>query len=78
MHLSLSAFVLAVEKPVDDEIVARIEMEGFPRSRVMEVLEFREGDLKQAAVIVASLACLTAMRDEKLPRKGLPAPRNKP
>jgi hypothetical protein len=38
----------------------------------------REEDLKQAAVIVASFAYVTAMRDEKLPRKPLPAPRKKP
>jgi hypothetical protein len=37
-----------------------------------------EEDLKQAAVIVASVAYLTAMRDEKLPRKPLPEPRKKP
>jgi hypothetical protein len=37
-----------------------------------------EEDLKQAAVIVASVAYLTAMRDAKLPRKPLPEPRNKP
>jgi hypothetical protein len=34
-----------------------------------------EEDLKQAAVVVASVAYLTAMRDEKLPRKPLPPPR---
>jgi len=38
----------------------------------------REEDLKQASVIVASVAYLTAMRDEKLPRKPLPGPRKKP
>lgn len=37
-----------------------------------------EEDLKQAAVVVASVAYLTAMRDEKLPRKPLPGPRKKP
>ncbi|MGH9333612.1 MAG: M20/M25/M40 family metallo-hydrolase [Vicinamibacteria bacterium] len=36
----------------------------------------REEDLKQAAVIVASVAYLTAMREEKLPRKPLPPPRS--
>jgi hypothetical protein len=34
-----------------------------------------EEDLKQAAVVVASVAYLTAMRDEKLPRKPLSPPR---
>lgn len=38
----------------------------------------REEDLKQAAVIVASVAYLTAMRDQRLPRKPLPGPRKKP
>lgn len=38
----------------------------------------REEDLKQASVIVASVAYLTAMRDEKLPRKPLPGQRKKP
>ncbi len=33
-------------------------------------------DLKQASVIVASFVYNTAMRDEKLPRKELPKPRN--
>jgi hypothetical protein len=33
-----------------------------------------EDDLKQAAVIVASVVWHTAMRDEKLPRKALPKP----
>jgi len=33
-----------------------------------------EEDLKQAAVVVASVAYLTAMRDEKLPRKSLSPP----
>jgi hypothetical protein len=37
-----------------------------------------EEDLKQAAVVVAAVAYLTAMRDEKLPRKPLPGPRKKP
>jgi Zn-dependent M28 family amino/carboxypeptidase len=37
-----------------------------------------EDDLKQAAVVVASVAYLTAMRDDKLPRKPLPPPRTKP
>lgn len=37
-----------------------------------------EEDMKQAAVIVASVAYLTAMRDAKLPRKPLPGPRKKP
>ncbi len=37
-----------------------------------------EEDMKQAAVIVASVAYLTAMRDTKLPRKPLPGPRKKP
>ncbi len=37
-----------------------------------------EEDLKQAAVVVASVAYLTAMRDEKLPRKPLPPRRAKP
>lgn len=36
-----------------------------------------EDDLKQAAVIVASFVYHTAMRDEKLPRKPLPKPREK-
>jgi hypothetical protein len=35
-----------------------------------------EEDLKQSAVIVASFAYHTAMRDEMLPRKPLPPPRN--
>jgi len=35
----------------------------------------QEGDLMQAAVIVASFIYHTAMRDEKLPRKPLPKPR---
>jgi hypothetical protein len=34
--------------------------------------------LKQAAVIVASGAYLTAMREQKLPRKPLPEPRRNP
>jgi hypothetical protein len=33
------------------------------------------GDLMQAAVIMASMVYHTAMRDELLPRKPLPAPR---
>jgi hypothetical protein len=37
-----------------------------------------EDDLKQAAVVVAAVAYLTAMRDEKLPRKPLPEPRKTP
>ncbi|HEX9928838.1 MAG TPA: M20/M25/M40 family metallo-hydrolase [Pyrinomonadaceae bacterium] len=36
-----------------------------------------EQDLKINAVIIASLAYHTAMRDEKLPRKSLPTPRSK-
>ena len=35
-----------------------------------------EEDLKQAAVIMASFAYHTAMRDDLLPRKGLPPPRS--
>lgn len=78
------------EEVVDQSVIARIKMEGFQRSQVMDVLfhltdangprlhdYVREEDLKQAAVIVASVAYLTAMRDEKLPRKPLPAPRTK-
>jgi hypothetical protein len=38
----------------------------------------QEEDLKQAAVIVASFVYHTAMRDQKLPRKTLPAPKVKP
>src|SRR5262245_21491577 len=42
MHLSLSALVLAsalsVERPIDEETVARITMEGFQRSQVMDIL----------------------------------------
>ena len=33
------------------------------------------GDLMQASVIMASFVYHTAMRDEKLPRKALPEPR---
>jgi hypothetical protein len=36
-----------------------------------------EDDLKQAAVVLASFVYHAAMRDEMLPRKGLPAPRER-
>ncbi|HJS74734.1 MAG TPA: hypothetical protein VJ921_10630 [Vicinamibacteria bacterium] len=98
MHFLL-AFLLASETAADLETVARIKMEGFQRSQVMEVLFYltdlygprlhssknlddanmdvydhvREEDLKQAAFVVASVAYLTAMRDQKLPRKPLSA-----
>jgi hypothetical protein len=37
----------------------------------------QEDDLKQAAVIMASFVYNAAMRDEKLPRKPLPEPRER-
>jgi hypothetical protein len=51
-----------------------IEYSSFTHHTNMDVYDnVREEDLKQAAVVVASVAYLTAMRDEKLPRKPLPA-----
>jgi hypothetical protein len=56
-----------------------IEYDSFTHHTNMDVYDHvREEDLKQAAVIVASVAYATAMRDEKLPRKPLPGPRKKP
>jgi hypothetical protein len=56
-----------------------IEYDSFTHHTNMDVYDhLREEDLKQAAVVVASVAYLTAMRDEKLPRKPLPPPRKKP
>jgi hypothetical protein len=53
-----------------------IEYESFTHHTNMDVYDHaREQDLKQAAVLVASVAYHTAMREEKLPRKPLPAPR---
>jgi hypothetical protein len=51
-----------------------IEYSSFTHHTNMDVYDHvREEDLKQAAVVVASVAYLTAMRDEKLPRKPHPA-----
>jgi hypothetical protein len=56
-----------------------IEYDSLTHHTNLDVYDYvREADLKQAAVIVASVAYLTAMRDEKLPRKPLPEPRKKP
>ena len=56
-----------------------IEYESLTHHTNLDVFDqVREEDLKQAAVIVASVAYLTAMRDEKLPRKPLPGARKKP
>ena len=51
-----------------------IEYSSFTHHTNMDVYDHvREEDLKQAAVVVASVAYLTAMRDDKLPRKPFPA-----
>ncbi|HEY7697575.1 MAG TPA: M20/M25/M40 family metallo-hydrolase, partial [Vicinamibacteria bacterium] len=56
-----------------------IEYDSLTHHTNMDVYDHvREEDLEQAAVIVASFAYVTAMRDDKLPRKPLPGPRKKP
>ncbi len=56
-----------------------IEYSSFTHHTNMDVYDHvREEDLKQAAVVVASLAYLTAMRDEKLPAKMPPGSRKDP
>jgi Zn-dependent M28 family amino/carboxypeptidase len=53
-----------------------IEYETLTHHTNMDVYDHvRPEDLEQAAVVVATVAYLTAMRDEKLPRKPLPGPR---
>ncbi len=53
-----------------------IEYDALTHHTNMDVYDHvREEDLEQASVVVASVAYLTAMRDEKLPRKPLPRPR---
>ncbi len=68
-HLSFDAVGLPGFQFIQDEIdyntrTHHTNMDTYER--------LQEGDLKQAAVIVASFVYHTAMRDEKLPRKTLP------
>jgi hypothetical protein len=69
----------AVGLPAFSFIQDPIEYDSFTHHTNMDVYDhLREDDLKQAAVIVASVAYLTAMREQKLPRKPLPEPRRNP
>ena len=53
----------------------RLEYNSRTHHSNMDVVDrIQRDDLVQAAVIVATFAYNTAMRDEKLPRKPLPAP----
>jgi hypothetical protein len=69
----------AVGLPAFNFIQDPIEYESLTHHTNMDLYDHVRGaDLKQAAVVVATVAYLTAVRDEKLPRKPLPRPRTEP
>jgi hypothetical protein len=66
------------QEPVDLDMVTRIRAEGFKSSDNMDLYgRVHPSDVKPAAMIVASFAYHLGLRDAKLPRKPLPAPRRR-
>jgi carboxypeptidase Q len=74
-HLSFDSVGLPGFQFIQDEV----EYETRTHHTNMDVYDrLQKGDLMESAVIMASFVYHTAMRDQKLPRKPLPAPRPQP
>lgn len=73
----LFAFPAGAQEPVDQAVIARIRQEACARARVMETI-FYLADVHGSRLRgtpnykAAAESFITAMREEKLPRKPLP------